>query len=41
MTQKEEVERRGERSDKDRLQICVAVLLLISRTFNICLLPYT
>lgn len=31
----------GERSDKDRLQICVAVPPLINRTFNICLCPYT
>lgn len=31
----------GERSDKDRLQICVAVPPLINRTFNICLCPYS
>lgn len=29
----------GERSDKDRLQICVAVPPLINRTFDICLCP--
>lgn len=31
----------GERSDKDRLQICVAVPPLINRTFDICLCPYS
>lgn len=31
----------GERSDKDRLQICVAAPPLINRTFDICLCPYS